>query len=280
MSLASLRLVVQRVPNFSLPSALKRAGCAAGTTMLSKWLLVSLLALVIQNISAGHFIGKYIDVTKFNSVFYDPNTRLGLKGALERIGRDPFPAIGFRGVKCNCEGFTCGCCSGINITLFNLDRRTCTNFTYSPEDFAIKFNLIVNEREVLSTGSLSAKNPPPVCVPFYPPFMSFCVRFFDVYTSGKNLHACIDLETLVVTWPVLILHFDCVKIGADGVSWMKPENGSNVSNTAPLAMLMSEVNGPEIYDPVDFEPDSVELPNNQTSILTPEQENNIGQLKL
>ncbi|TGZ49865.1 Replicase polyprotein 1a [Temnothorax longispinosus] len=220
------------------------------------------------------------NVTKFNSVFYDPNTRLGLKGALERIGRDPFPAIGFRGVKCNCEGFTCGCCSGINITLFNLDRRTCTNFTYSPEDFAIKFNLIVNEREVLSTGSLSAKNPPPVCVPFYPPFMSFCVRFFDVYTSGKNLHACIDLETLVVTWPVLILHFDCVKIGADGVSWMKPENGSNVSNTAPLAMLMSEVNGPEIYDPVDFEPDSVELPNNQTSILTPEQENNIGQLKL
>lgn len=84
-------------------------------------------------------------------------TRMGLKGALEKVGRSPFPGIGFRGLKCNCEGFKCGCCTGINITTFNFERNTCTNFTYMPEDFSIKFNLLVNEKEILSTGSMSGE---------------------------------------------------------------------------------------------------------------------------
>jgi len=94
--------------------------------------------------------------------------------------------------------------------------------------------------------------------------------------SGKNLHACIDLETLVVTWPILVLHFDCVKFGTNGISWIKPED-SNVSHTAELAVMKPEANVPEIYDHVDFEPE--EFPNNHTSSITSE-ENIIGQLKL
>lgn len=47
-----------------------------------------------------------------------------------------------------------------------------------------------------------------------------------------------------------------------------------------LEVIKPEVNGPEIYDQVDFEPDPVELPNNHTLNMTPEEENNIGQLKL
>jgi len=97
-----------------------------------------------------------LDVNKF-MVFYDPNTHLALKGALENISRGPFPGIGFRGIKCNCENLTCGCCSGINVTRFNIDHHACTNFTYSPEDFAIKLKLIINEREILSTGSISGE---------------------------------------------------------------------------------------------------------------------------
>lgn len=110
-------------------------------------------------------------------------------------------------------------------------------------------------------------------MPFYIPFISFCVRFFDIYTSGKNLHACMDLETRVVNWPILVLHFDCVKVGTDGVSWTKPEDyGIALQGTKP------EICGPEEYDEVDFEPDSIEIPSNQT--LTPEEEAHIGQLKL
>lgn len=96
------------------------------------------------------------DLSKFTKVFYDPNTRVALKGALEKVGREPFPGIGFRGIKCNCEGLTCGCCSGINITKLNFDQRACTNFTYSPEDFAIKAKFILNEKEIV-TATISGK---------------------------------------------------------------------------------------------------------------------------
>lgn len=101
------------------------------------------------------------------------------------------------------------------------------------------------------------------------------MRFFDVYTFERNLHACIDFETHVVSWPILILHFDCVKIGADGFSWMKPEETSVEVQAAKPIMA-----GPEVYDEVNFESDPTELPSSQTSSLTPEQEENIGQLKL
>jgi len=63
---------------------------------------------------------------------------------------------------------------------------------------------------------------------------------------------------------------------------MKPEDNSNVAHyPAELTVSMPEVNGPEIYDQVDFESDSVEFPNNHTSDTDiPEKEDNIGQLKL
>ncbi|XP_011880363.1 PREDICTED: uncharacterized protein LOC105568904 [Vollenhovia emeryi] len=248
--------------------------------MISKWLLVSLLALGVQNISAGNTISNFIDVTKFNMVFYDPMTQLSLKGALENIGRGPFSGVGFRGVKCDCEGLTCGCCSGINVTTFNFNRKACTNFTYYPENLAIKLNFVLNDKEIVTSGVISANNPAPFCVPVYPPFMSFCVRLYDVFMMGRNLHACVDLEVLAVTWPVLVLHFDCIKIGADGISWMKPGDSDNFPQMVQMGIVMPEVNGPEIYDQVNFETDPVELLNDQTLSMTPEEENNIGQLKL
>jgi len=244
--------------------------------MLSKWLFISLLALEVQNISAGTYMINY-DLPQFNMVFYNLNTQMPLQGALEYGSRNPFPGVGFRGVKCDCDGLTCGCCSGINITRFNINQQVCTNFTYQPEDLAIQFKFVLNNREVVSTGAISGRNPPPFCIPIYPPFAQVCVRFFDIYMSGRNLHACIDLETNVVGWPVLILHFDCVQIGADGISWMKPDAGNG--QPAQLVVIMPEANGPEVYDQVDFEPE-IQVPNNHNSSMTPEEENNIGQLKL
>ncbi|XP_012541081.1 uncharacterized protein LOC105839360 [Monomorium pharaonis] len=246
--------------------------------MMSKWFLVFLLALECQNFTAG--LGNFIDVNKFK-VFYDPNTKLALKGVLEKVGRDPFPGIGFRGVKCNCDqstiNFTCECCGGLNITRFNFERNACTNLTFYSEEMAIKVKFIVNDKE-LATGSISGKNPPPFCVPVYAPFVTLCVRAYDIHMIGHNLHACVDLEALVWGWPVLTLHFDCIKAGQDGISWIKPENGNNATTIAPLGMIQAEVNGPEIYDPVNFESPN-ESPNNPLNIM-PGEGNNIGQLKL
>ncbi|XP_014467432.1 PREDICTED: uncharacterized protein LOC106740678 [Dinoponera quadriceps] len=242
--------------------------------MLFRWFCASLLILAIQDVVAAGI--DHIDLAQFNMVYYNLATQTGLKGELENTGRHPLTnaRISFRGLGCNCLGLTCACCTGINLTAINFNRRTCTNFTYDPDEFSIKVAIMMNEREVFAY-SLSAKNPPPLCVPFsYLPIINFCVRFFDIYTPGSNLHACIDFETRVVNWPILVLHFNCVKIGLDGISWTKPQDGSNA-----VLQAQSEASEPEVYDDVDFEHDPV-FPNNHTSGLTPEEEANIGQLKL
>jgi len=90
-------------------------------------------------------------------LYYNPITQLGLKGKVEDVGRDPSSGVAFRGIGCNCEGLTCGCCAGVNITSFKFDRRACTNFTYFPQDFAINVTFTVNDKVLLKTGLLSGK---------------------------------------------------------------------------------------------------------------------------
>lgn len=91
-------------------------------------------------------------------VYYNLTTRLGLKGELEDDGRRPLSQarISFRGMSCNCKGLTCNCCAGINVTTFNFDRSACTNFTYDPDDFAIKLAIMMNEK-VVYTNSVSGE---------------------------------------------------------------------------------------------------------------------------
>ncbi|XP_066598033.1 uncharacterized protein [Prorops nasuta] len=236
--------------------------------MILKVAILGLVAIVIHG--ANSTDSYFIDVSQYYSAYYNPQTGVGLRPELEDSGRDPLssPKIAFRGLPCDCSGLSCGCCAGVNITMVNFDRRACTNFTYDPLDFAIKMQVSMNEREIFS-NSLSAKNPPPICMPMpYLPFVSFCIRFFDIYMPGKNLHACIDFETRVIQNPILILHFDCVKMGNDGFQWLRPENGEKPQ--------ISEV---VVYDHVEFENEDHE-PINDTTTLTPEQEAMIGQLKL
>jgi len=80
-----------------------------------------------------------------------------LKGALEYVGRDSLSGIGFRGANCSCEDLRCTCCSGINITTFNIDHQACTNITFYPKDLAMNLKLIVNEKELLNTVSNSGE---------------------------------------------------------------------------------------------------------------------------
>ncbi|XP_043253289.1 uncharacterized protein LOC122397888 [Colletes gigas] len=247
--------------------------------MLAKLLIVFVLFFALQNISSATFDRRkhHIDIRRYNASYYDPITGVGLKAEFEDSGRDPLTVkIAFRGLSCNCENLICTCCAGVNITAINFNRSVCTKFTYDPLELAIKMTLITNEREIY-TNSFSIKNPPPLCAPIpYVPFMSFCVRFFDVYTIGKKLHTCIDFETRIVGSPILILHFDCVQLGSDGISWSKPGNDTDVA----VLQTKPEPSVPEEYDEVDFEQQDLEIYVNYTSTLSPEEEALIGQLKL
>lgn len=72
-----------------------------------------------------------------------------------------------------------------------------------------------------------AKNPPPLCIPVQIPpiplpLVDFCAKLFDIHTPGQNLHMCFDFETKIDKATVLILHFDCMRMGNDGVMVVKP----------------------------------------------------------
>lgn len=100
------------------------------------------------------------------------------------------------------------------------------NFTYDPMEFAINMDMFMDENNLMSQ-SVSAKNPPPVCVPVpFPPIVpsvDFCLRFFNIHTPGYNIFMCLDFETRMERAPILVLHFDCMELGQDGISHHKPD---------------------------------------------------------
>ena len=83
---------------------------------------------------------------------------------------------------------------------------------------------------------VSAKNPPPACMPILIPFLSsvdFCVRLYDIYTPGANLHMCLDFLARLSRAPVVVLHFNCLQIGREGVHYLRPEEIFSTSTLLP-----------------------------------------------
>ncbi|CAK9826043.1 hypothetical protein ANTRET_LOCUS3953 [Anthophora retusa] len=242
--------------------------------------LFSILALlcVIQNAVSDFTIDlkdELLDVTNFNSSYYDPITEVALKGELEEYRRNPFNArITFRGRLCDCQDLNCNCCTGIHLPNINFHRVACTKFFVDPKEMNFYLSFNVNENRIFHT-SVSLKNPPPLCFPFPSlRFLHFCIQFYEVYIVDKNLHACFDLETRLGNSQVLILHFNCVQLGAEGINWIKPQDLSQITDQT------QQVDEPVVYDDVDFEQVDLEDNSNNATTLTPEEEAQIGQLKL
>jgi hypothetical protein len=111
----------------------------------------------------------------------------------------------------------------------------------------------------LFTRSLSAKNPPPLCVPVpvpYLPIITFdmCMKLFNIYTPGRNLHLCLDLETRLQSAQLLILHFDCMRMGKEGFTLLKPEDngGLFMPSSSDGPEVITQVNE-DIFDEVEVE---------------------------
>ncbi|KAG6447335.1 hypothetical protein O3G_MSEX004907 [Manduca sexta] len=195
-----------------------------------------------------------MDVTDF-SVYYDVETNETIRKMMPRPWYKPgwllrFP---FRGGRCNCEGFKCTCCTGVRIPAFNFDRKTCTILTYEPEESMLDMQVMMNNETVFK-NSYSARNPPPFCVPIPVPYLppglvDMCIRLFDINIIGQRLHVCMDMDTRVDKAPVIVLHFDCMDMGLDGVGLSKPGGSSNDavgSTTTPEPTQVAY----DIYDTV------------------------------
>ncbi|XP_019872474.2 uncharacterized protein LOC109600735 [Aethina tumida] len=197
------------------------------------------------------------------SVYYDPKSRLPFRiTSIENSLMNTFGSndqsstktrgllrrVGFRSNGCTCQTLTCGCCLGFNFDQFNFNREGCMNFTYDPDDFSVNMNMLMDENSVFSS-TFSAKNPPPLClplpIPYLPLSMDVCAKLFDIRTPGRNLHMCLDFETRIESASLLVLHFDCMRMGTDGLALTKP--GDTLPTPGPTTE--SQVN-PDIYDEV------------------------------
>ncbi|XP_068083510.1 uncharacterized protein [Anabrus simplex] len=183
-------------------------------------------------------------------VFYDlrNSTRPPLKQLLNRL-------------PCSCQNLGCGCCAGMSVQIINFNRRACMNLTYDPYEFSLTARMYMND-DIIFERSISGKNPPPICVPVpipYVEYLHFCVLFFDIFTPGVNIHMCMDFEAYYKQSPLAIIHFDCMRMGADGLAWIKPEDngglplptapGDDNQGVAPVAPADPDY-GDEIYDEV------------------------------
>ncbi|KAG4079162.1 hypothetical protein HA402_001133 [Bradysia odoriphaga] len=117
-------------------------------------------------------------------------------------------------------------------------------------------DVMMNENNLYS-NMVSAKNPSPLCLPFPlpPPIqvalnIEMCVKLFNIFTPGNNLHMCMDMQMKVQKAPIIVLHFDCMRMGQDGVAIVKPDqNGGLEVNTEGVSP-----ENPDVVDTVDTVP--------------------------
>jgi hypothetical protein len=97
--------------------------------------------------------------------------------------------------SCGCVGWTCSCCSHMDIPKISLNHTGCVNITYLPDQYGISFTLSL-DGTVVYNDTVSARNPPPVCfnVPYLKEYASLCVRFHDLDITEHKFYGCVRVE--------------------------------------------------------------------------------------
>ncbi|CAK9804434.1 hypothetical protein ANTQUA_LOCUS4089 [Anthophora quadrimaculata] len=127
---------------------------------------------------------------------------------------------------CQCGGGVCSCCSRILFDTFK--QKACVNVTYEPDEFAFTAKISMNDR-VLYTRTVSGKNPRPVCVPVPRiPLVKACVRFYNIYFQGRNIHMCVNMEGKFRDITMFKVGLDCIRFGSNGLAVVKPEDGGGL----------------------------------------------------
>ncbi|KAG8181905.1 hypothetical protein JTE90_026063 [Oedothorax gibbosus] len=103
--------------------------------------------------------------------------------------------------SCDCEGedSTCACCGHMKISTIRLDKKVCIEVGYNNEKKALSLNIKAGDK-VLYNNSISATNPPPVCIGIPPMtmFADVCFDFYDIKVNTEEIHFCLNVKPRLV----------------------------------------------------------------------------------
>ncbi|XP_012541084.1 uncharacterized protein LOC105839362 [Monomorium pharaonis] len=149
---------------------------------------------------------------------------------------------------CQCRGGVCGCCSRLLYDTWK--QKACVNITYDPDEFSFTANILMNDR-VLYTRTVSGKNPRPICVPVPRLPIRACVRFYNIYFQGRNIHLCLNMEGKFQDTTLFKVSFDCLRFGSNGLALLKPEDGGGLGQVELFPEDPDDGNNSEDYDDED-----------------------------
>ncbi|KAH0534441.1 uncharacterized protein LOC123267505 [Cotesia glomerata] len=98
---------------------------------------------------------------------------------------------------CSCINYNCGCCEKLNLP--EIHGTVCSNFTYLSDDYGISLTITYNNY-TLYNETISARNPPPICVGI-PEFekisAEICITFYDLTFKMHHFHCCSNLRVAI-----------------------------------------------------------------------------------
>ncbi|EDW65514.2 uncharacterized protein Dvir_GJ19296, partial [Drosophila virilis] len=131
------------------------------------------------------------------------------------------------GQPCECRAAICGCCAGLKVDQYKFDQKVCANITFVPHLKEAQLEVYLNERPSSKYG-ISLRNPSPFCIPVMMGVpMAMCVQLTDVAMVGNNLNMCMDFVVRLATTDLFEMHFQCMRMGLDGVQYVD-KNGKPV----------------------------------------------------
>ncbi|CAH1797251.1 unnamed protein product [Owenia fusiformis] len=114
---------------------------------------------------------------------------------------------------CACVKYNCGCCAHLEFDKIHINDTGCVNLTYLPDQYGISFTFSIDGR-VLYNETISARNPPPVCigVPYLEKYASVCLDFYNLDISKTAFSGCIKVEARLDKIKIADKEFGCFKI--------------------------------------------------------------------
>ncbi|XP_015190558.1 PREDICTED: uncharacterized protein LOC107074053, partial [Polistes dominula] len=198
--------------------------------------------LIVQTILL--FLIFSLSESNVNIVDIDKNTKIILKNEeslkqLETLLRQAVNAsanstevTATRQGPCQCALGVCSCCSRILFSAWK--QKACVNVTYDPDEFSFTAKVMMNDR-VLYTRTISGKNPRPICVPVPRiPYIRACVRFYNIFFQGRNIHLCVNMEGKFRDTTLFKVGLDCIRFGSNGLAYLKPEDGGGLGQVEIL----------------------------------------------